>query len=1373
MSSKVPLPAVAAVLRRSECTASRAARFPRPLLHLLSSCIHHAPPPAKHPKPRQVQRQQPSCAKLQNNQLIHSNEASDKLLALRACFGVRDASTTDFWQRFLEVTFDRSLRRQLTAADYTKLLKRVRRDARPDRSQRIDKVFWSAKSIGIPLDNCMWMCRAESLVYARNYEAARKIFDELRSAKARELDAHAFALCIRCDAVGGHVDAAEEVAAEMKQASIRPNRAACAALVQAYTVARRDVEIGDLLDRLVADGAELDADSLSSLVGVALRRKSLVAAEIILRRMASAGCLPNDIWHETALRGMDAAGIDMLARCARSAGIMWSSRLYSAFAHAYTRVSAPLQAEELFAELSLSEKLESAPDACRGMLQALCQGDGNDSGGVERAVQMIDRMGASLDRDCCEALLWFYGTTKNVNKAEDVIASMGGSGKLAHHLLTRLYARVGDFRMLARQRDEYVAAHGRMDTEMVKAIVENWATPPSALDDQKNTSAVGSEIAGGGSLASADALSCDEAVAAMVADWIQGREARDNHAYQLLNAALLHAVNAGELGRAIWIHSLFHHLFAAPTPGLFIRLFEMCASALHPNLDEIVRSYFQWGDSLLAWIRIDDACKAQNIKLSGLTTKLYQQRLRKAVEQVSFVDQMQKIMAGDAPVELREDTRGRILLTIVRQDPAVAAEYLLRAGTAALGREEDTRSAQLEITRDAPIDVAIVLLDAFRNLGAPPFQAAAAIFLNRLVDAGKLEDARRFFSHMRAAGDAGITKQVSVASYNLMLKVAADAKDPRAFNNLYSLMKKAGHASNEQSRHSIIELHVSRGEMKAALNKLTSFSSKGAAVHVATWGIVVAGFLQADDEAGAKKTMKMMRTAGKPPNVVVYTSLLKYYAAAGKDNKVAETEARMLDDGIVPNSRTYSVLIDHAGRKGDAVRAKAIYDKMIFSGVRPVEHTITGLMKANLRANDVAGALAAHAEFSRWNVPQDRNALDSLVRLRARMGDSQGAEAAMHALPAIDSTRYLLWMGYAQAGDAVRAGAAFAEWVDKLEDKSRVDIFAYNRLLDCYAQAGDAPAAVQHFRVLLAAGLEPDSRTYTAVIRAHAVAGDAEGVTEWWHTARGVPGIQLDEVAVTSVVNGLAKMDQADAAAAIVDDARRMGIALGERAFCPMLEMAFERKDVDAAAAVLTRMRAAGIEPTVRTWSAVIAGLSRCDRYDEAWKVWLAVRGPVSPKFALSTGSPWAVREPATREQLGQVAGPLRAILLDHCGYSGRPDRARALWATFARKDWGSPIEENHLASLIECFCRNGRLEEAVRLCSLQAAGEGLINLKPGVKTFGTLLSFLSRAGKLDEAKAVVHNMRRDCPWVAGLLVKEFKGLDLDLKSKGIILPAD
>ncbi|KAJ3171310.1 hypothetical protein HDU87_008417 [Geranomyces variabilis] len=1380
MSPKVPLPTVAAVLRRSECTASRAARHPRPLLYFLSTCIHHAPPPVakqpKPPKPRHAQPQDLSHPKLRPA-IPQKQAVSDKLLALRACFGVRDASTTDFWQRFLEITFDRDLRRQLTPADYAKLLKRVRRDVRPDRSQRIDKVFWSAKSMGIPLDNFAWMCRAESLAYARDYEEARKIFGQLRRANARELDAHAFAVCIRCEAAGGHVDAAEEIATEMKQALIRPNRAACAALVQVYIVARRDAEVSGLLDRLAEDGAELDGETLALLVGVALRRKSLVATEIILRRMASVGCLPNDSWHEAALRVMEAvAGIDMLARCVRCAGISWSSRLYSAFAHAYTKVNAPAKAEELFAELSLSEKLESAPGACKAMLQALCRSEGSDCGGVERAVQMIDRMGVSLDRDCCEALIWFYGTTKNVNKAEDVITLLGGSGKLAHHLLTRLYARVGDFKKVARQRDEYAATHGSMDSEMVLAIVQNWPAPPS------DTGAVGTENGVESLLeTSADALNCDASVTAMVIEWIQGHEPRDKHAYKLLNSALHKAVNAGELGRAIWINSFFQHLCAAPTPGLFDKLFELCVSASHPKLDEVVRSYFQWGDSLLAWIRIDNACRAYNIKLSGITTSLYDRRLRKAVAHANFVDQISKIMTGDPPVELRDDTRGRILLIIVRQDPAVGAEYLARVGAAALGREEDTRSAQLEIARDAPLAVAIALFNAFRNVGAPPFQSAAAMFLRRLVDAGKLDDARRFFSHMRAAGDAGITKQVPVASYNIMLKLAADAKDPQAFNNLYSLMKKAGHASNRQSRHSIIQLHVSRGEMEAALNKLISFGSKGAALPIATWGMVVAGFLQADDEPGAKKTLKMMRTAGQQPNVVVYTSLLKYYATVGKDDKVAEIEARMLADGVTPNSHTYSVLIDHAGKKGDAARARAIYDKMIASDVRPGEHAITGVMKACLHANDVAGVLAAHAEFRRWGVPQDRNALDALVCFRARMGDSHGAEAAMHALPAIDSTRYALWMGYAQADDdddaTTRAGAAFADWVDKLQDKSRVDIFAYNRLLDCYARAGDARAAVEHFRVLLAAGLQPDLRTYTAVIRAHAVAGDAEGVGKWWQAARVAPGIQLDEVPVTSAVNGLTKMNQADAAAAIIEDAQQMGIALGERAFCPMLEMAFERKDVDAAAAVLTKMRAAGIEPTVRSWSAVIAGLSRCGRYDEAWKLWLAVCGHrVAPpkQSALSTdNSPWTVRAPATREQLGQVAGHLRAILLDHCGYAGRPDRARGLWATFARNDWGSPVEENHLASLIECFCRNGKLDEAVKLYSLQAAGEGLVDVKPGVKTIGTLLSFLAHAGKLDEAKIVVHNMERDCPWVAGLLVKEFKGLDLELRTKGIVFPAD
>ncbi|KAJ3146833.1 hypothetical protein HDU86_008391 [Geranomyces michiganensis] len=1237
--------------------------------------------------------------------------------------------------------------------------------------------------MGIPPDNFTLMCRAESLAYARDYDAARKIFCELRRAKAHELDAHAYAIAIRCEAAGGHVDAAEAIAGEMRQALIRPNRAACAALVQAYIAAQRDAEADALLDRLVADGAALDEDCLLLLVGLSLRRKSQVAAEIILRRMSSLGCLPNAVWHAEELRKMeednDLAGVDMLVRCARAAGISWSSTLYSAFAQAYARMGALGKAEELFTELSLAEKLEDAPNACKVMLLALCQGDGTDSGGVERAVQMIDGMGSSLDRECYEALLWFYGSAKNVNKAEDVIALMGSSGKRVHQLLIRLYARSGDMAMVASKVNEYVATFGIADLEMIGAVVDNWESSNRLGSQTISTSEDGSKACNALPTASVDVVPQDDAVTIMVTEWFQGRQSRDNDAYALLDNALHRAVVAGEHGRAVWLNDLFQHLAAAPTPGLFISFFDLCASHADPELDRIARSYFQWGDSLLAWIRIDNACRAKTIKLSRFTTKLFESRLRRAVEQAGFVDKMLEILTGKHSIELRDDTRGRILLIALRHDAAVGAHYISRAGAAALGSANDTRLAQLEVARDAPLNVAIACFDAFRSVGAPPFQSAASTFLGRLVDAGRqddprrLDDARKFFAQMRAAGDAGFTSQVSAESYNLMLEVAAEAKDPRAFNNLYSMMRKAGHSSNDKSRHCVIILHVSRGEMKAALNKLVSFRSKGAAIHAVTWGIVVEGFLKAGDEDGARKTIKMMRTAGVPPNVVVYTSLLKNSARTGNDAKVAETEALMRSEGVVPNAHTYSVLIDQAGKKGDAIRAKAIYDKMVAAGVRPVGHTITGLMKAYLQANDLTGALAAHAEFSRWDVPPDRKALDSVVRMKARIGDGDGALAAMRALPVTDNTRHSLWMGYARAGDATRASAAFVEWLDKLVDKSSVTILLYNYLLDCLARAGHARQAVEHFRVLLAAGLEPDSRTFHALIGAHAVAGDAEGVTRWWNTARDAPGIQLDEVVVTTVIDGLTKLNHDNAAIAILENAQQMGITLGERAFCPILEKAFARKDVDAAAAVLAMMRAAGIEPTVRTWSSVIAGLSYCGRYDEAWKVWLAVRGTASPSSAVTTNGPWAVHAPATREQLGQVAGPLRAILLDYCGYAGRPDRARKLWKAFANDDWGSPVEENHLASLVECLCRNQLLDAAVEVYSSQAAGSGLMDVKPGVKTIGTLLNFLFRAGRLQEAKNVISEMRRNCPWVEDLLVRKFVGLSLDLRNKGIILGAD
>jgi pentatricopeptide repeat protein len=61
----------------------------------------------------------------------------------------------------------------------------------------------------------------------------------------------------------------------------------------------------------------------------------------------------------------------------------------------------------------------------------------------------------------------------------------------------------------------------------------------------------------------------------------------------------------------------------------------------------------------------------------------------------------------------------------------------------------------------------------------------------------------------------------------------------------------------------------------------------------------------------AAELLERMRRAGCPPNVVIYTSLLSAYGAAGDVGSAEGVLRNMQAVGCPPNSRTYTELMSH------------------------------------------------------------------------------------------------------------------------------------------------------------------------------------------------------------------------------------------------------------------------------------------------------------------------------------------------------------------------------------------------------------------------------------------------------------------------------
>jgi hypothetical protein len=97
------------------------------------------------------------------------------------------------------------------------------------------------------------------------------------------------------------------------------------------------------------------------------------------------------------------------------------------------------------------------------------------------------------------------------------------------------------------------------------------------------------------------------------------------------------------------------------------------------------------------------------------------------------------------------------------------------------------------------------------------------------------------------------------------------------------------------------------------------------------------------------------------------------------------------------------------------------------------------------------------------------------------------------------------------------------------------------------------------------------------------------------------------------------------------------------------------------------------------------------------------------------------------------------SVVLDACGYSGSWSRTRAVAKRLAES--GFVFNYNNWHAWLECLCRLGRLDDAVKIVCLHM-GEGPNGVQPDEKTVRLLLSWTRTQGLKDEVMRRIHKYK-------------------------------
>ncbi|KAI5997910.1 hypothetical protein EDD15DRAFT_2242489 [Pisolithus albus] len=153
------------------------------------------------------------------------------------------------------------------------------------------------------------------------------------------------------------------------------------------------------------------------------------------------------------------------------------------------------------------------------------------------------------------------------------------------------------------------------------------------------------------------------------------------------------------------------------------------------------------------------------------------------------------------------------------------------------------------------------------------------------------------------------------------------------------------------------------------------------------------------------------------------------------------------------------------------------------------------------------------------------------------------------------------------------------------------------------------------------------------------------------------------------------------------------------------------------------------ITPNISLWNQLMDTYQRVGLFAEAYRVWEMLL--VSENFDHASVS----------------------IILDACGFANAWPLAQKVYTRLSERSF--PLNQGNWHSYVECMCRVGRLNDAVKTVCLQM-GQGQKDVAPNLDTIQLLLAFATRANQQDE---VLSRIQRYLPDLWQTLPSNLEGI--------------
>ncbi|XP_057873705.2 pentatricopeptide repeat-containing protein At4g30700-like [Cryptomeria japonica] len=334
---------------------------------------------------------------------------------------------------------------------------------------------------------------------------------------------------------------------------------------------------------------------------------------------------------------------------------------------------------------------------------------------------------------------------------------------------------------------------------------------------------------------------------------------------------------------------------------------------------------------------------------------------------------------------------------------------------------------------------------------------------------GLVVKALEAFKQMQSEG----VKPVST-TFASILQACAKMRALEQGRDIHRIITERGFSSDVVVANTLVDMYAKCGNMHKACELFDKILQK----NMVSWTAIIAGYTQSGYFEKALETFKQMQLEDVKPDTTTFISILPACAKMGALEQGMDVHRSIIKYGIFPNIVVTSTLVDMYAKCGSINKACKLFDKIAQRDVVLWTAMITGYAQNGF----IEKALEAFKQMELSGVKPNSKTFASILQACAKMGAlEQGINIhqsvmEMGLLSDVVVTNALVDM-YAKCGSVNKACKLF-------ESMPQRHVASWNAMISGYAQNGFVDQAIETYKHMQLAGVNPVSTTFVSILQA-------------------------------------------------------------------------------------------------------------------------------------------------------------------------------------------------------------------------------------------------------------------------------------------------